>query len=137
MVNRKLILFAALAAIAAIVTASARVHAGSAAATAAGEPQLIDDASLKAITVTMGGATVLPTTRTIPHWWGSSLDPNNGVTYGYNMVGADPYACSGSACSVTIEADITPIIVHVAGRTYDGFNVLAATLASPQFETKD
>jgi hypothetical protein len=137
MVNRKLILFAALAAIAAIVTASARVHAGSAAATAAGEPQLIDDASLKAITVTMGGATVLPTTRTIPHWWGSSLDPNNGVTYGYNMVGADPYACSGSACSVTIEADITPIIVHVAGRTYDGFNVLAATLASPQFETND
>jgi hypothetical protein len=53
------------------------------------------------------------------------------------MVGANPVSCSGSACSVTIEADITPIIVHVAGRTYDGFNVLAATLASPEFELND
>jgi hypothetical protein len=137
MVTRKFVLFAALAGIAAMVTSSPSVHAGSAAAPAAGEPQLIDDASLKALSVTMGGATVLPTTRTIPHWWGSSVDPNNGITYGYNMVGANPYACSGSACSVTIEADITPIIVHVAGRTYDGHNVLAATLASPQFESND
>jgi hypothetical protein len=38
---------------------------------------------------------------------------------------------------VTIEADITPVLVRVAGRTYDGFNVLAATLASPQFEAND
>ena len=34
-----------------------------------------------------------------PHWHGSTTDPNNGVTYGYNMVGADPNNCSGSACS--------------------------------------
>src|SRR5439155_25974513 len=45
--------------------------------------------------------------------------------------------CPGSNCSVTIEADITPIIVNVAGRTYDGNNVLAATLASPQFALND
>jgi hypothetical protein len=97
------------------------------------QPQVIDDSKLKALSTTIGGATVLPTTRTIPHWWGSTLDPNNGVTYGYNMVGADPNNCSGSACSVTIETDITPIIVNVGGLTFNGSDVLAATLASPQF----
>ena len=137
MVNRRFAVFAALAGIAAVMLSSPSIHARSTSASAASEPQLIDDASLKALSVTIGGADVLPTTRTIPHWWGSSLDPHNGVTYGYNMVGANPYACSGSACSVTIETDITPIIVRVGGRTYDGYNVLAATLASPQFEVND
>jgi hypothetical protein len=80
---------------------------------------------------------VLSTTRTIPHWWGSTLDPNNGVTYGYNMVGADPNTCSGSACSTTVEADITPIVVNVGGMTFDGNDVLGATLASPQFALND
>jgi hypothetical protein len=97
------------------------------------EPQLIDDSQLQALTTTMGGASVLPTTRTIQHWWGSTLNPHNGVTYGYNMVGADPNHCSGAACSVTIEADITPIIVHFRGLTFSGPDVLAATLASPVF----
>jgi hypothetical protein len=99
--------------------------------------QLINDAQLHARSVTVGGATVLPTTRTIPHWFGTTLNPNDGITYGYNMVGANPNTCSGSACSVTIEADITPIIVNVAGRTYDGTRVLGAVLASPQFATND
>jgi hypothetical protein len=49
------------------------------------------------------------------------------------MVGADPYNCSGSACSVTIETDITPLILIVEGQTFDGNAVLGATLASPQF----
>jgi hypothetical protein len=53
------------------------------------------------------------------------------------MVGADPYNCSGSDCSVTIETDITPIIVNVAGLTFSGNDVLAATLASPQFALND
>src|SRR5437764_15026927 len=46
-----------------------------------------------------GGVNVLPTTRTVTHWWGSTTDPDNGVTYGYNMVGADPHSFSGSGCS--------------------------------------
>ncbi len=96
-------------------------------------PQVISDADLKASFTTIGGASVLPTTRTVAHWWGSTLDPHNGVTYGYNMVGADPNNCSGSACSVTIEVDITPINVIVGGRTFNGTDVVAATLASPQF----
>ena len=99
--------------------------------------QVIDDSALQALSTTIGGADVLPTTRTVAHWFGQTLDPNNGVTYGYNMVGADPNNCSGSACSVTIEADITPVIVNISGLTFSGNDVLAATLASPQFATND
>jgi hypothetical protein len=99
-------------------------------------PQVLDDSQLKAMTTTIGGADVLPSTRTVPHWFGSTLNPN-GTTYGYNMVGADPNNCSGSACDTTIEADITPINVNIDGLTFNGTDVLAATLASPQFATND
>jgi hypothetical protein len=115
---------------AAFVTYTNRAHASNG-------PQTISDSQLKAMTTTMGGADVLPTTRTIPHWWGSTLDPNNGVTYGYNMVGADPNTCKGSDCSVTIQTDITPIIVNVGGMTFNGSDVVDPTLASPQFATND
>jgi hypothetical protein len=105
--------------------------------TVSAAPPVISDEALQALFTTVGGADVLPTTRTVAHWWGSTLDPSNGVTYGYNMVGADPNNCSGSACSVTIEADITPIVVNIGGLTFNGMDVLAATLASPQFATND
>jgi hypothetical protein len=98
---------------------------------------VIEDSQLQAMTTTIGGASVLPTTRTVQHWFGSTLDPHNGITYGYNMVGADPNNCSGAGCSVTIEADITPIIVNIDGLTFSGSDVLDATLASPQFATND
>jgi hypothetical protein len=124
-----------MAAVAAMALFLAPVASSTAAAK--GGPQPISDAQLQAVTTTMGGASVLPTTRTVAHWWGSSLDPNNGVTYGYNMVGADPNTCSGSACSVTVEADITPIVVNVGGLSFSGNDVLAATLASPQFALND
>lgn len=101
--------------------------------TATVTPQVISDAQLQAMSTTLGGASVLPTTRTVAHWWGSAVNPDNGVTYGFNMVGANPSNCSGSACSVTIEADITPVIVNIGGLTFNGNDVLAATLASPQF----
>jgi hypothetical protein len=102
---------------------------------------VIQDSQLQASYTTLGGADVLPTTRTVAHWWGSSLDPNNGVTYGYNMVGADPNTCSGSACDVTVQADITPInlVLHYGGAdwNFNGTDVLQATLDSPQFATND
>ena len=108
------------------------------AATSSGpQVQQITDANLKAMFTEMGGAQPLPTSRTVAHWFGSTLDPHNGVTYGYNMVGANPNSCSGSACDVTIQADITPIVVNVGGLTFDGNNILAGTLASPQFATND
>lgn len=103
------------------------------AAAAQGGIQTIDDSQLQARFITLGGADVLPTTRTVTHWWGSTLDPNNGVTYGYNMVGVDP-STNGSS---TIEVDITPVIVNIGGRTFDGRNVVQATLDSPQFATND
>lgn len=101
------------------------------------QAQVISDAQLQALTTTLGGAQVLPTTRTVPHWWGSTPNPDNGVTYGYNMVGADPNSCTGSGCDVTVQADITPIIVNIDGLTFSGEDVLGATLASPQFATND
>jgi hypothetical protein len=101
------------------------------------QPQKIDDSKLQAVTTTIGGAPVLPTTRTVQHWFGTTLNPNNGVTYGYNMVGADPNTCTGTACSATIIADIVPINVVVEGFTFSGEDVLAATLASPVFALND
>jgi hypothetical protein len=129
---------AAVAAVVVVVSASASAPAGTGiSGTPTVEPQLIDDASLKAKTTTVGGASVLPTTRTVVHWFGQTTDPNNGVTYGYNMVGSDPNSCSGTACSTTVQADITPLIVNIGGMTFDGTSVLAPTLASPLFATND
>ena len=91
----------------------------------------------KALTTTVGGTEVLNTTLTVPHWFGSTLDPNNGVTYGHTMVGADPNNCSGAACDVTVTVDIIPLNVIVAGESFNGTDVVAATLASPVFALND
>jgi hypothetical protein len=115
-------------------SSTASTSTSAAPAGTAANPVVLDDSTMKALSTTEGGATVLPTTRTVAHWFGQTLDPHNGVTYGYNMVGADPNHCSGSACDTTIEADITPINVVLSdGSTFNGSDVLAATLASPQF----
>jgi len=88
-------------------------------------------------TVVGGGVTVLPTTRTVQHWFQQTTDPVNGVSYGYNMVGADPTSCPGSDCSVTIQADITPVNVVVDGQTFDATQLVNPLLASPLFATND
>jgi hypothetical protein len=99
---------------------------------------VIADSQLQAnFTEVDGGAALTPTTRTVAHWWGSTANPNDGVTYGYNMVGANPNTCSGSACDVSIDADITPLNVIVDGRMFSGSNVVGPTLASPQFSLND
>ncbi len=122
------------------VTASAGSSGGSTGGvtgTPSVTPIPLNDSSLKAEDATVGGASVLPTTRTVPHWFGTTANPNDGVTYGYNMVGADPNTCSGSACSTTVQADITPVNVNIDGMTFSGSDVVAATLASPVFATND
>jgi hypothetical protein len=132
-----LLLGLAVIAIAVVGTASA--------ASSKSSIQVIKDSQLKAEFTTIGGG-ALPqaTTRTIPNWWGSTTNPDDGITYGYNMVGADPNNCSGSACDVTIQADITPIIVNVGGMTFDpttpingGNSILQGVLDSPQFVGND
>jgi hypothetical protein len=102
---------------------------------------VIADSQLNPSDTAIGGAQLLPTMRTIPHWWDETTDPNNGVAYGYNMVGADPNTCSGSDCDVSIPVDITPINVNITAYgqtwTFNGTDVVNATLDSPQFATND
>jgi len=106
-------------------------------AAAQSAPLLIDDSQMQAVSTTVGGASPLPTARTVAHWFGTTFNPLDGVTYGHNMVGADPNNCSGSDCDVTITVDITPLIVTVAGLSFIGSAALPATLASPIFATYD
>ena len=107
---------------------------------------VISDSSLTPTFTTVGGASPLATSLTVDHFWSSSLNPVNGVTYGYNMVGANPSTCSGAACSTTINVDITPINLVVGGMSFPVVpahatsstpDVLNATLASPIFATND
>jgi hypothetical protein len=100
-------------------------------------PITLDDSQLKAEDAVTAGAKPTPTDRTIAHWNGTTVNGDNGVTYSYNMVGSDPNNCSGAACSTTIQADITPLVVKIDGLTFDGNAVVPATLASPQFATND
>ncbi len=129
--------------VAALVAAAAAVVAASMSAGAASSASIpvISDSQLQAMTSTEGGlagAPALNTYQTVPHWFGTSTNPTNGVTYGYNMVGANPGSCSGSACDVTIEADVQPLVVRLAnGHVYDGRDVMDATLNSPVFAAND
>lgn len=124
----------ALVAVAVVGTASASSAKSSAV-------PVIADSQLNASDTTIGGSQLLPTDRTIPHWFGQTTNPTNGVSYGYSMVGADPNTCAGSACSSTIQVDITPIIVNITAYgqtwTFDGTNVVDPTLASPLFALND
>ena len=100
-------------------------------------PTPIDDSELQVLQLQFGGASPLQTTRTVPHWSGSILDPHNGVTYGFNMVGVNPYSCSGFACDFTVEVDVTPLIVNIDGMTFNGMDVIPALLNSPIFAAND
>lgn len=126
------------ATVGALVVSSVGVAAGSTPSV-----QTIDDSQLQALSTSVGGVAGAPslhTGDTVTHWFGSTVNGNNGVTYGYNMVGANPNTCSGSACDVTIEADVQPLIVTIHNpftMTFDGNNVMASTLASPLFTLND
>jgi hypothetical protein len=105
--------------------------AAGAATTAA--PVTVPDSAIHASTITIGGAKPLPTTKTVTHWFGTALNPDNGVTYGFNMVGADP----SLQTSTTFTVDITPVNVVIGGRTFSASDVLQPTLASPLFASSD
>jgi hypothetical protein len=100
-------------------------------AAAESSPRPVDDETLQPTTVSFGGADPLPTSRTVQHWAGQTTNPDNGVTYRYNMVGVDP-STDGSA---TIAVDIIPIDVNVGGMSFNGSERVAGVLASPLFQT--
>jgi len=122
--------------VALVAAAGALVAASVSVAGSSSSIQVIDDSTLQAMTTTVGGvagAPSLTTGTTVPHWFGETTNPNNGITYGYNMAGADP-STNGS---VTVEADVQPLIVNVGGLTFDGTQVMAGTLNSPLFTLND
>jgi hypothetical protein len=94
---------------------------------------VVQDSSISPTTTTIGGASVLPTTNTVEHWHGTALNPHDGITYGFNMVGKDPSLEQTS----NIPTDIIPINVIVGGMTFSGSDVVAPTLSSPQFSLDD
>src|SRR5579859_6314756 len=84
----------------------------------------------KPIFTTVGGATPLPTDRTVPHWFGSFTDPTNSVTYGYNMVGnGDPRTYAGTT---TVPTEIIPMnFTFSNGQQFNGSDVTQAMVSSP------
>jgi len=96
-------------------------------------PTKVPDSAIQPTTTTIGGASVLPTTRTVAHWHGTAANPDDGVTYGFNMVGADPSLDT----STTVTTDIVPVNVVVNGTTYSGSDVVQPTLDSPLFALND
>jgi len=122
-----------------LAAAVAAMLASTAAATPSGPGgvaslPVIDDSQLNAEFAAIGGATPLATDRTVLHWAGSALDPHNGVTYGFNMVGVDPSTNSAA----TIPVDIIPLDVRFAnGWDFNADDVVASTLASPLFQSND
>jgi hypothetical protein len=117
--------------LAAALAASGTLVLSSVAALADRPPQPIDDDAIQPITVSFGGADPLPTSRTVQHWLGETANPDNGITYRYNMVGVDP----GTNGSATVGVDIIPLDVTVDGVAFNGSDGVAGLLASPLFDT--
>jgi hypothetical protein len=92
---------------------------------------VIKDSQLHALYTTTAGAKVLSTTRTLQHWHGTALNPDNGLTYGFNMVGANPNCAT--TCDATIPIDVIPINVVVDGVSFRATDILQGTLSSPVF----
>jgi hypothetical protein len=88
----------------------------------------------KPMFTTVGGATPLPTDRTVPHWFGSFTDPTNGVTYGYNMVGnGDPRTYRGTT---TVPTEIIPVnFTFSNGQQFNGSDVSQPMVNSPIWQS--
>jgi hypothetical protein len=78
---------------------------------------------------TVGGTSDFRTARTIPYWSSSFTDPTNGQTYGYTMVGTNPF--TGSA-QTTVPSAIIPFrLVFADGTVMDGSTDVPQLIASP------
>ncbi len=128
--TRRLALAAGAALVLPALATSAHAQTGS----AASAPLQLADSAVRASTTTIGGASVLPTTKTVAHWFGTATNPDNGITYGFNMVGTDP---ATDPTTTTVATDIVPVTVVVNGTTFDAASVLTPTLDSPVFAVND
>ena len=126
----------ALAVVTVVVSIAAATASATTNASSPGTLPTVDDASIQARFTSIGGADPLATDQTIPHWFSTYVDPNNGLTYGYNMVGVDP-ASNGSS---TIPVDIIPlnlVFEGSGGLNMNGADVVARTIDSPIFKSID
>jgi hypothetical protein len=90
------------------------------------------DATAKPKFTTEGGARPFRTANTIPYFSSSFVDPTNGVTYPYTMVGTNPF--TGGNVRTTVPSSLIPFrFVFADGTVMDGSQDVAATLASPIF----
>jgi len=83
-----------------------------------------------------GGAPVLSTAKTVAHWHGTFVDPHDGITYGFNMVGSDP----ASNTSTTIQPVIVPIDIAFPAQgnfTLQGGPAAVALSQSPVWDTEN
>ena len=118
----------------AALTAAATALALTAAVAAADTPNEVDNSDFQPTSKKIGeGHEPHPGARTVKFWSGSSTNPAANQAFSFRMVGADP----GSEASATIEVDIVPIDLTVAGRSFKGSDVVPAVLASPIFQTGD
>ncbi len=80
-------------------------------------------------TTNFGGAAPLGSPNTVRHWSGQTPNGADGVTYRYNIVGADP-STGGSA---VVGVDIIPVDLTVNGMAFNGSGIAGGVLASPLF----
>jgi len=101
---------------------------------AADSPNQVADSDLQPTSTKFGHPqTPHAEARTIQHWAGETTNPVDGATYSYSMVGANPATVSAA----TIDVDIVPINVTVAGTAFNGSDVVPTVLASPLFQKGD
>ena len=121
-------LLAALAAVAAVFTATASAKTPLPVRDTAGDTPEFSS---------QGGVTPLANANTIPFWGSQFTDPTNGVTYPYTMVGTNPFTGSSSS---TVPTDIIPLrLVFDANNGYvlDATSKVDAVLHSPLFQSND
>lgn len=90
------------------------------------------EATAKPKFLSEGGATPFRTSKTIPYWSSSFVDPTNQVTYPYTMVGTSPFTTNGST---TIPTVVIPFrFVFANGQVLDGSDDVGLLQQSPIFQ---
>ena len=92
-----------------------------------------DSSTVKGESHRFGEAKEHPGANTVPLWTGRTTNPDNGVTYTYTMVGENPASNEAS----TIQVDLVPLNITLAGREFNGSDAVKGVLASPLFKRAD